>query len=446
MPRTKLYSALAGIWLMLVLSITGCGADAAQTDSGLLTEQLAVTPLPTAVTQAATPTITPSPAPTETGPTRLSVWWPAPLAPLDNSDAVDILSEQISGFQVAQGNVIVELRWKNESDPGGILATLRTASPVAPGALPDLTLMRRADLVSAVQAGLIYPLEDRVSTAITGDLYAIAIELGTVGGQLYGLPYALETQHLAYLPAETGDETAPTDWRFSDILQANFAFVFPAAQATDLNSLVYTQYLAAGGTPPTGGAVTLNEEALLTTLNFYENALNQGLIDPAALNYSSSADYLTALVEGDIQAGLVESTRYLELVQAGVPLAFAPIPTQSGDPISEVDGWMWVLTTANTDRQALAARFLNWMLNANRQGEYNRTVNMLPSQRTAMQQWEDDAYLTFARELLSHGVLPLSDAEGGAFARAIQTALIAVLSGQDTAAEATQILIGQIDG
>ncbi len=445
MPGTKLYTSLAAIGIVLVI-FSGCSADTAAPDDVMLTEQLEITPLPSAVAQATTPTVTASPAATESGPTRLSVWWPAPLAPLDNSDAVDILSEQISGFQVAQGNMVVELRWKNEMDPGGILSTLRTASPVAPGALPDLTLLRRADLIAAAQAGLIYPLDGRISSAVTGDLYAIALELGNVGGQLYGLPYALETQHIAYRPGNDEEPAAPASWRYNDILQSGFSFVFPAAQVTDINSLIYTEYLAAGGTQPASGAVSINEEALLSTLQFYEDALTQGLIDPDVLNFTASTDYINDLIEGNIQAGLIGSTQYLELVQAGVPLDYGPIPTESGVLISEVDGWIWVLTTPNADRQALAIRFLNWMLNANRQGEYNRTVNMLPSQRTALQQSGDEDYMAFSRQLLTNGILPQSDTEGGAFARAVQTALIAVLSGQNTAAEATQILIDQIDG
>ena len=142
------------------------------------------------------PTATLVPTPDE--PTSMVIWWPEPLSPLDNSDAADLLSQQISAFQTAQGNVEVELRLKAVDGLGGIMSTLRAAGPVAPGALPDLTLMRRSDLQAAVQFGLIYPVGEGISPAVMDDLYPAALALGQVDEQLFGLPYMLEVQHTAF--------------------------------------------------------------------------------------------------------------------------------------------------------------------------------------------------------------------------------------------------------
>ncbi len=427
----------------LLLFLAACAAPTTTpADSGLTIEPLA-TQTPTVVAQAVTLTPTITPMPTAAGPARLSVWWPEPLAPLDNGDAADVLSEQITAFQTAQGNVVVDLRWKNEQDPGGILSTLRTASPVAPGALPDLTLMRRSDLLLAVQDRLIYPLDDRISAAVRGDLYTAAIELGTVQGRLYGLPYALEVQHMVHLP----EADLPASWRFSDVLATEgFGMVFPAAQTSGINSLFLAQYLAAGGSPPSEGAMIINEQALLTVLEFYENAVERRMIDPAVLNYATADDYWQALINGGVTAGLAGSTRYLRWAQGENTLAYSPIPTETGALTGAVNGWMWVLTTPNAERQALALRFLNWMLNAARQGDYTYTVLMLPSQRTALQQWPDSDYLDFARDLLNNATLPLTDSEGGTIGRAVQNALVAVISRQSTAEEVMHALIDQIDG
>ena len=116
---------------------------------------------------------------------------------------------------------------------------------------------------------------------------------------------------------------------------------------------------------------------------------------PAVLNYTSPADYQIGLVDGTLDAGVVSSTSYLNLVDAGAVLDFGPVPTDSGETVGQMDGWVWVITTASADRQALSVRFLNWMLDAAQQGEYSRTVNMIPSQRAALQTWTDSAYVEF---------------------------------------------------
>jgi hypothetical protein len=84
------------------------------------------------------------------------------------------------------------------------------------------------------------------------------------------------------------------------------------------------------------------------------------------------------------------------------------------------------------------------MLDAARQGEYSRTINMIPSQWAALETWTESPYIDFVQELLDKALLPLSDSEGGAIARAVQNALVAVLSGESTAAEATTDLIERL--
>src|SRR5690606_38548741 len=243
--------------------------------------------------------------------TRLVIWWPVSLAPMDNSEAAELLSEQISAFRAAQGNVEVQLRRKLDSGVGGIMSTLRTASPVAPGALPDLTLLRREDMQAAAQSGLIYPLDGQTPPAVLDDLYRSAQTLGQIGSNLYGLPYLMDVHHMAYSSA---DAAVPS--RFEDILTQQISFALPAAQTGVMNNILLIQYLDAGGTLPANGLEDTDVEALLTVLQFYEQATQQGLIDPAVLNYTSPADYRTSLTSGTLAAGGINSSLYLNLLEA----------------------------------------------------------------------------------------------------------------------------------
>jgi ABC-type glycerol-3-phosphate transport system substrate-binding protein len=431
-----LLSVRAVVLLTGALLLAACapGQMVFVTESAITEVLLTSTPVAQAPTQPQPPTPTFDAQPL--APTNMVIWWPEPIAPVNNEAAALLREDQVGDFQTAQGNVIVQIRLKMASDLGGILSTLRAASPVAPGALPDLTLMRREDLLIAAQAGLIYPLEGHLSSAILGDLYRAGLSLGQIDGVLYGLPYLLEAQHMAYRPL---DAQPPS--RFADFLAEQLTFALPAAQANRLSSVLMTQYLDAGGAIGESGTIELNPEALLTTLQFYEEAVALNLIDPAVLNYVTSADYTGNILAGTLDGGLVTSTQYLNLLGTGASLDFGPVPTASGTVTGEINGWLWVMTTSSADRQALAARFLVWMMNAPRQGEYSRAINMLPSQRTALQTWPESAYLTFIRQLFNNARLPLSDAEGGAVARAAQNALVAVLSGETTAEQALADLV-----
>ncbi|MBI5670219.1 MAG: extracellular solute-binding protein [Chloroflexi bacterium] len=398
---------------------------------------------PTPAPTVTVPTLAPTLEVTNTAPLTLAIWWPEPLSPVDDLRVSTVLSEQTAAFEAQSAGVVVETRLKKPRDLGGIMETLRTASAVAPGALPDLTLLRREDLLEAVQMGLVQPLEGRVSSAIIGNLYTAALELGQVNGQLYGLPYVLDVQHIAYW----GDFPSGDFATFDTVLERGRSYAFAASASTGISPVFLLQYLSAGGSLADLSVGEVNADALRAVLRFYEQAVSAGIIDPVVLNYTSANDYLVALQSRTIPAGVVSSTTYLQLGVNGQPLAFAPIPVPASQPTTILNGWMWVLTTTNTDRQAVASDFLNWMLDVTRQSQYSQAAHMLPSLRASLRQAGiNAAYADFVTQLLGNAVLPLPEASGSATARVLQDALVAVLNGQRTAEEAAQDALNQLSG
>ncbi len=425
------------IRLSLLVLMTGCAAPPAAVQVTLKAE--------------ATPTLTPTTAPVEItepaataeptsqGPFSVVVWWPEPLAPLDNETAAETLSEQLSAFQGSTSNLQVEFRLKKVEDVGGIMSTLRTASAVAPAALPDLTLLRRDDLLMAVQAGLAQPLGQRLSPAILEELPTSVLALGRIDEQLYGLPYTIEIQHVAYTEGTT--PAAPAT--FTQMLASKTPFIFAAGRTNSVSDVFLLQYLAANGTWSDSGPVKIDENALQSTLTFYQQAVAAGIISPDVLEYTEPADYQALLNTDDSGEVVITSSQYLKLMADGSQMSVAQIPTASGKPVTMLDGWMWVMTTSDADRQTRALRFLNWMLDADRQRQYTQVVHMLPSQRTALRQMSDTAYIDFVNTLLANATLPLAQSESGAAARAMQNALASVLSGQHSADDATrEVMIG----
>ena len=96
-----------------------------------------------------TPTPVSSPVATVVNQPSLTIWWPDVLMPTVEDQPLP-LYEQLEAFAQTENGVQVKVRVKRVSDVGGIMATLRTAREVAPSALPDMTLLRRQDLLDAV--------------------------------------------------------------------------------------------------------------------------------------------------------------------------------------------------------------------------------------------------------------------------------------------------------
>lgn len=382
-----------------------------------------------------------TPEPTA-GPLTLSIWLPDLLVLPENTEATIAIEGQIASFMASEPDIHVETRLKRVGDVGGIMATLRAGSAVAPGALPDVTLLRRTDMVAAQRDGLIQSLEGELSSALLSSLDT-ALKLGQINSTLYGAPYVIELLHVVYrIP--NGDTTDYSAWDYESVLNRAVPVAFPTVRATGLNDVVYLQYLAAGGTFSPEGTLAFNRVALLDVLDYYARLRDAGLIDTAMLNYQQFTDYMSLFLEGTINAGVFTSGNYLQMLQTNTRLKAAPIPASQGQVISLMNGWMWVLVADEPEKQALALRFINHMMRAENQLAYARTVNWLPSQRQALltslpRSVDSDLYA----QLLDNSVLPLTDSEGGTLARAIQDAFADVINGGDPAAAVEAIAAQQ---
>ena len=435
--RVRLAIVITGV----VLVATACD-NAAPTNSAL--PQPSDTPAPTG-TALSTNSATRMPTGEPTPDTNLSlrIWWPDTLYP----DNADFLDQQIREFVSASPfDVGIDFRRKRTQDVGGIMSTLRSASRVAPDALPDITLIRRQDLVSAAQENLIFPIDDLISNVVEADLYDSALALGEFQGVTYGLPYLVEVEHLAYRGDPDVEEPELNEFTFDEILDKQVNFVFAGGRANGVNNVFYVQYLDAGGTlPDADGTIQPNRDALLSILSFYENARRLGIVDERILEFSRVSDYQLGLVTGEYDAAVVDSTTFFMLRADENDLQAAYIPTESGSPIGVIGGWMWVITTDDADQQELAAEFIDWMMQSERQSTFAGMVNMLPSQQSVLQSLNED--LTDALlldNILENAVLPLTDNNGGVFARAMQNAFVSVITGENTAEEATDAVFDQL--
>ncbi len=394
----------------------------------------------TTATPSATLTATPRLAPTQTQePATVAVrfWLPDTLAGLDSVEAGDVLAEQISGFEAANPALDVELRLRAAEGAGGVLEALRTATTVAPAALPDITLLRYPEFLQAVEQGLIARL-DPSEVPPLDETYAPSVAaMAQVDGALYGIPSTIDLLHVS-APA---DSAFPASWRFDDLLDAQFTFLFPAAPPDGIADVFLLQYLTAGAAEVSQETLVLDEGALRATLRFYERAVADDLVPVEVLEYDIPDRYAASL--GADMPLVVNSHMVLQALRQGQPLGYGYVPTVTGEPVTFGDGWLWVITTNDSGRQAAALRFMTWMLATERQSAYHSTIDRLPA-ATAAQRQVDAEYAAFIEPLLAAMRIPPATYRQSTLARALQNAYATVISGQSSANDALEAVLAQM--
>lgn len=380
-------------------------------------------------------------------PRPLQVWLPAPLISDESGAAFQLLSEHTAVFSLGN-DIAIEYRIKDVGKVGGIMSTIRAGKDVAPAALPDVTLIRRRDFTPSQARQYLQSLETLFSSSLLQDL-DYGLEFGQIaletGITLYGLPYLYDV----LLAVHTQPLKEPGfDLTFDDVFANYSTFLFPAARANGLNQTFYLQYLSAGGMSPSDGVMSVDEAALIAVLQFYEDLVRRELVAPDVLTFQSPATYLTDFINHAERAQLAvfSASEYLAMLdQQDSSLMAARVPTASGSGQSIRDGWLWVLVTPDTSRQNLSARYLEWMMEPDFHANFARALYHVPTQPALL-----DASLPagvdrpFFAELLANATLPLPENEGGTAPRLMQEALIHVLHGDATAAQATRQVLSQL--
>ena len=382
-----------------------------------------------------------SPAP------QLKVWLPAPLISDESGKAYQLLREHTAEFS-ASNNIDATYRIKDVGKIGGIVASIRAGKEVAPEALPDVALIRRRDFGPALASEYLQSLETLFSSSLLNDLDD-SVEFGQIplegGLSLYGLPYFFDLLLSVYTqPAGT----ARSLLSFDDMLSDQVAFLFPAARTNGLNQTFYLQYLAAGGMTPDDGVMSVNEGALLTVLEFYDLLVQQKLITADVLTYQSPSAYAADFANQPDrpQLAIFNASDYLAMIdRQAINVVAAEIPTADGNGSSILNGWLWVIVTPDRGRQALAARFLEWMMEPAFHADFAKALYHLPSQPAILgQSLPAAADSQFFSDLLFSAALPLPEGEGGTAPRLMQEALVHVLHGDLSAAEATRQVLEQL--
>jgi maltose-binding protein MalE len=403
------------------------------------------TPLPTA-RPGVTPTPTVEPTPTESV-TRLRLWLPASLAPIDDDTASAVLRAQLEALAEQQPEATVTIAAKQDRGPGGLLDLLRTASPVAPAALPDVILLSDADLAIAAREGLIQPLDDWLDPDGEAQLFPFARDAARIDGKRMGLPLVVDFEHVAIKASGLITQSKPAAW--SDLITRSIPHAFSFAEAGHLSDAVLADYQTLGGAIINAeGQPALTAETLTQLLTLYRSASDAGVIAPASLEWTDPDAAWIAFNSPSVPLVVVRASRYLAARADGLRLDFAQsllIDGRRPRPIGR--SWNLALVARDPHRQRLAAGLIAWLAQTDNLARWSQAGRVLPASFAALEAWDEYAsYEIFARNELSRAIAPPSpaalDAVTPAFLTALRDTLTGRLTPQAAAAEAVETVRG----
>jgi ABC-type glycerol-3-phosphate transport system substrate-binding protein len=419
--------------LVLLVSLAACASAPASPTPGL----------PTLTPGAPPATLQPQPAPPTPVPDTaitLTLWLPTRFLPAKDNAAYQVLQRQLDEFARAPDGTPSQIVVKQDHGPGGLLDLLRTASPVAPAVLPDIIALDNTDLETAARSGLIQPIEPLLPADLVDDLYPFARDLGSLNGELYGVLYGADLEHLAT------NSTTPLPQTWSDLLKTPRRYLF-ALGSTSISDAVLSHYLSAGGkfTDEQGNPL-LDEIALRTLLETYREARDAGVL-PGNLVELDSADKVWSAWRGlGTAVANLNATRYLSVETRLPDLQVGDLPALIQPAQSLGRGWAYAVVTQDPRRQAAAARLLRSLLSPQNNGEWTQAAGVLPGRAAALAQWDQSKpYTSFAGDQLARAQPLPQAAIRNAISPVLRKAIEDVLTERATPAEAARAAVAAIN-
>jgi len=393
------------------------------------------TPVSTSVAET---TPSPSRAPTQPRPTHitLTVWGPVQFSPGETDSGGSVLQAQYEDFAADNAGIGVEYVPKAPYGESGVVDFLLTASYAAPDILPDLAIVDTVELEALVKEGLAQAITGPAADALTTDLYPFASGACTFNGELEGIQFEADIEHLIYYTAAL--EEPPATW--AELFSGPISYTFPAGGENGLvNDSFLIQYLAQGGQlSDKEGKPTLDSSPLQRVLRMYDALRIWDVSPPTVRELSSLEDCWAAYTEGNITVSHVSSWRYLTSRSVMQDTSFAPIPTESGLPATMARGSAFVIVTDSPYRQEAATRLIEWLMTPQNLAQWSQASNHLPTRPSALRLtgWPLE-YTRFLDTQLANAFYRPSTPEFERMGGVLQAAVGDVLSGEQTPREAT---------
>ncbi len=374
------------------------------------------------------------------GEVTIHLWLPPQFDPNGNSAASKLLNARLAEFKAENRAASLEIRVKAVDGPGGMLDDLVAASVAAPAALPDLVLLPRVQLESAVVKGLLYPYDGLTSIMDDGSWFEYALQLSHPKDRTYSIPFAGDVMILAHtLPA---GQAMPLS--LADVLSEKKPLLFPAADPQALFTLC--MYLAEGGKlQDDQGRPALDETQLVNLLEYDQQARLAGVMPYTLTQFTDDSQVWEALLGGQYPLAVTWASTFLSdprAAQAG--LRISPLPTPDGAPFSLASGWGWALSGQDLSARQLGVRLVEFLVEREFLAQWTQAAGYLPPRGDALQTWPASPSRHVLEQVSNSAWLVPSPDLTATIGPVLQQAVMAVLESRRDAQGAAKAAINQI--
>jgi ABC-type glycerol-3-phosphate transport system substrate-binding protein len=362
------------------------------------------------------------------------VWWtPEFFSPGTAQPGGHLLRQYVEEFQGRQRQrVVIQPVIKARYGRGGLVNFLRTTGSAAPNLLPDLIVLDAAELEAAAALHLLQPLDPLVDPAVLSRLYPFARLSGQVDGQTLAVLFASDLQHAVFDQEKV--PLTPTNWPRLMANHTTYSFPLYGSEGAAVDQLetalpvALSHYLSAGGKIDlTTRRLTLEPEPLTTLAAFYRDGAAGGILPPRATDNARAADSWADFLDGAAPVAEVSARRYMAERAALSRGAYTASPGAGGMAPPVATGWGLAIVARDPARQALAASFINWLLDPVRAGAWAQSAGWLPTQPGAWEIWKADHYTAFLQAQLAAAVPLPVNSDATRFSLILQHVQAAVL-------------------
>lgn len=375
----------------------------------------------------------------------LTVWTTEAFSPLQDDFASQVLRQQVADFEAQEPKTSVQFTLKKPYGQGGMYDFLQTTHAIVPERLPDVAIVDVTDLSSLVSQGIVRPLDNLIAEEVREDLFPFARQTCTVEGSLFCLPFEADLLHAAFNSELT--DLPPLTW--SEVLSStlSYAFALNDQSGERVTPSFWLQYLALRDAKTEGRQdFSLERGLLVEVLDFYYRGVEAGSIPKSVLGYQTEADAWAAYLSRQISMVDVSSSRYMSNRPSLRGTGFTAVPTRDGRALSLARVWALVVVADKPDRQEAAARFIEWLLRPEHNGEWTRAANWLPAARQSLADWgQSDPYISFCAGLLEQAEPYPAGPSFDVTSRRLQRGLRDVLAGAASPVEVAEQVVSIVN-
>lgn len=320
----------------------------------------------------------------ESGMINLSVWIPPQFDPAQGTDEAKIFSELINEFLSENPQVSLSLRIKATAGTSSAINTLSAAKNAAPDVIPSLVFLDRADLLSASQKGLIYPIRTTIFSD-SSTWYNFSKQASVIDNLIYGIPIAGDTLVLVFRPSKTGAEM--TTW--DEILSRGLPIAFSPSSSDALFPTFI--YAAMGGKlVDDQGQAWLDQSILTQALHFFLAGGQNGAFPPSLSQIVDNSQNWQMFLEGSVSILVSKFSTYRHNQGTDVDAIALPFfPDHNAYPLMTT--WNIALTTDDPAKQEYAIKLAEKLADPIFNDRWTAAAGYFPVRKSEHAAWQNDA-------------------------------------------------------